>query len=96
MIFIICQNVNSECFVNVTCNRRRWRLYKLHERLHGKPRNCMRLCVNGIQTLETIRCAAHRMTVNRDYLTDSRVKTVTVRFGQSRVSCPLTPVADYT
>jgi len=53
-------------------------------------------CVNGIQTLETTRCAAHRMTVNRDYLTDSRVKTVTMRFRQSRVSCPLTPVADYT
>lgn len=39
---------------------------------------------------------SHRMTVNRDYLTDSRVKTVTMRFRQSRVSCPLTPVADYT
>ena len=34
--------------------------------------------------------------VNRDYLTDSRVKTVTVRFRQSRVSRSLTPVADCT
>jgi len=54
---------------------------------------------NGGRTLETNASAGasnDEATVNRDYLTDSRVKTVTARFRQSRVSRPLTPVATPT
>lgn len=42
MIFIIYQNINSEYY---GCSRRRQRLYKLYERLHSEPRNCVRLCM---------------------------------------------------